>query len=875
MLPFDRERHLKLAAAQRELALRLDRSACEERLITFLERAWSSFDPSTYVSGWHLNAIAEHLEAVSRGEIRRLLINIPPRFCKTLLVSVAWPAWLWAQKPDPEFPLMGPQVRFLCLSYGDQLATDTATTMRRLVTSEWYQKRWGDRVKMASDTSGKGKFDTTAGGTRISSSFGGATLGRGGDIKICLPYDEVVHTIAGRVPIGKYVKHRMTVPVLSCDSGTGHFHFGHVTDWVTNPGADIYEIGLDDGSTVRCTGDHRVLTRRGWVRADGLVSDDLIPKIDVHPDFLDVSTAHGKTTRKWADSFVGPSNLLNLLASEFMRSWRALVARAQDIAGFLHPSLSTPDLGNDCYAYAELGGNGLGVVGSGGNRPSYLGRQNSAGTIYAHGKRPMLFGVANVLRTRPVGDVFKFVVGAIAVQVTGIMSARPWSNKRRRNGLVREDGDGSAVNAPVASKISVSIWNQRHNSSRDGERYTVRAHRGPWFAANAPVVRDAVKISKSGERKPSFIRKIGFVPETFCLTVHQFHSFVAGGGNGIVVANCDDPHKVDEAESAVTREGVLRTYDEALKSRVTDPKTSAEVIIMQRLHVNDLSGHVLEQGGFVHLCLPAEFDSSRRCTTVLGWEDPREDDGDLLWPERFGRDELDPFRKNPYTWAGQFQQIPVPRGGGILKADWWVDWEDDKHWPVFDYVIASLDTAYTEKKSNDPSALTVWGVYTDANQRRRVMLMDAWREWLEIHKLVEKVAATCKTFKVDRLLIENKAAGHSVGQELERLYGREPWGVDLLDPRSQDKEARVHSVVPMFADGVVVAPLAMEWAQMVVSECSYFPRDKHDDLVDSTVQALRYLRDIGLAELGWEIQAARTDSLKYRSPNASKPLYVA
>jgi predicted phage terminase large subunit-like protein len=294
---------------------------------------------------------------------------------------------------------------------------------------------------------------------------------------------------------------------------------------------------------------------------------------------------------------------------------------------------------------------------------------------------------------------------------------------------------------------------------------------------------------------------------------------------------------------------------------------------------------------------------------VLGWADPREEDGDLLWPERFGRAELEPYKQNPYSWAGQFQQMPVPRGGGILKAEWWGNWESEKHWPVFDYILASADTAYTKNTSNDPSAMTIWGVYTDENERRRVMLVDAWRKWLPLHGnapdrlphetekdyrmrsedswgLVEWIAYSCKQFKVDRLLIENKASGISVGQELERLFEREPWGVDLIDPKSQDKEARVHSIVPTFVDGVVVAPLwppkdgdtqwtRPEWAAMVIAECSEFPRGKHDDLVDCVTMSLKYLRDIGLAQLGWEIQAERTDALKYKSRSQTKPLYVA
>lgn len=152
--------------------------------IDFFAAAWPEIDPAPLQLSWHHEAIAEHLEAIAYGHIRKLLVNVPPRHSKTLIVSVAYPAWLWCQEPDPDYPLLGPQAKFLCLSYSDQLAMDNATLARRLINSDWYRKRWGNRVLIAGDQDAKNKFDTAAGGTRISASFGGSVLGRGGDIKI-------------------------------------------------------------------------------------------------------------------------------------------------------------------------------------------------------------------------------------------------------------------------------------------------------------------------------------------------------------------------------------------------------------------------------------------------------------------------------------------------------------------------------------------------------------------------------------------------------------------------------------------------------------------------------------------------------------------
>ena len=100
----------------------LDRELCERSLYTFLERSWPHFDPAPFCGGWHLEAICKHLEAVTRGQIRKLLINVPPRTSKTSATTIAWPAWTWALQQSGA--LAGPQVKFLCLSYSAKL-TDT------------------------------------------------------------------------------------------------------------------------------------------------------------------------------------------------------------------------------------------------------------------------------------------------------------------------------------------------------------------------------------------------------------------------------------------------------------------------------------------------------------------------------------------------------------------------------------------------------------------------------------------------------------------------------------------------------------------------------------------------------------------------------
>jgi phage terminase large subunit-like protein len=553
-------------------SLDLEASAveCERDLSQFYKEAWPTFDPAPWMGNWHIDCISDHLMAVTDGHIRKLLINVPFRVGKTAIVSVAWPAWTWAQRKRG--PLSGPQVRFLTLSYASQLSLDNSTTAKRLLLSNWYQARWGHHVKIAGDQDSKERFDTTAGGSRISAGFDGATLGRGGDVKII-----------------------------------------------------------------------------------------------------------------------------------------------------------------------------------------------------------------------------------------------------------------------------------------------------------------------------------------------------------------DDPHKVKEVESDLVREGVIRTYKEALASRVTDPRTSAEVTIMQRLGQGDLSGHIIEHGGseVVHLMLPMEYDPLRHCVTVLRYDedgepaeifqDPRgidEDgellpgigytkdgdpvvkpgspmadaDGALLWPERFTREAVDGLKGElgPYATAGQLQQAPTPRGGGIIKEEWWRLW-DQPTFPPYGLSVVSLDTASTEKETNDESALTAFGTFADENARPNIMLRDGWEGHLEFDALVTRTIDMCRRNKADYLLVEGKANGIAVIQEIQRRMNRREWQVIQINPVG-DKVNRALAVqtmwsgrylgkeertgIEMWGGGMMWAP-DRDWAQLVIERCASFPKGKRKGIVDTVTQAAEWLRTNGVALLKEEHDEYEIDRRRYRKPTAA------
>lgn len=564
---------IDLSALDQDSLLRdIDREDCEEDLVDFVKGGWKYIDPNPYVHGWHVEAIADHLRAVVDGEIRRLVINIPPRTSKSSIVSVAFPAWTWAQPQKSH--TSGPGVQFLFASYAQSLSIRDSTKCRRLIDSPWYKDRWGSRIQLTSDQATKIRFDNRQGGYRLATSVGGALTGEGGAI--------------------------------------------------------------------------------------------------------------------------------------------------------------------------------------------------------------------------------------------------------------------------------------------------------------------------------------------------------------IVV---DDPHNAVEMESDLVRQNTLDWWDNSLSTRLNDPKRGAYIVIMQRLHEEDLTGHILSRdiGEWTHLCLPMRYEWNRHSSTVIGWDDPRgcDDEGEplvvvgengermprdaeaervlveereglLLTPDRFGEREVKLLETQlgPYQAAGQLQQRPEPKGGGIFKRDWWQLWAEDK-FPPFDYILASLDTAYTEKEENDPSALTIWGIFThrmnqpvrltfrdgsyhdDLNlteSAQRVMLMNAWSGRLEINELVQKVAEICSKMRVDKLLIESKASGISVAQEIRRLYGNSAFSVQLMDPKSQDKVSRAYSIQHLFSEGLVYAP-DRSWADMVITQCAAFPKAKHDDLVDTVTQALKYLRNTGILVRGEEVIRELEDKMNDYEGRSVAPMY--
>lgn len=346
----------------------------------------------------------------------------------------------------------------------------------------------------------------------------------------------------------------------------------------------------------------------------------------------------------------------------------------------------------------------------------------------------------------------------------------------------------------------------------------------------------------------------------------------------------DDPHDAKKVESDVVRHSALAWHDNAWRSRVNNPDTAKKVYVGQRTHDMDIFGHVLERerARWCHLIIPQEFNPGTRCITFKNhgdgpliaegpiFTDPRKVELEVLDPKRMSAKTVNHEKANMSErgWQAQQNQAPTGEGGLILKRKWWRPWiqpewrqapNTERPMPRFSEIIQVWDTAFEEEEEDDYSARTTWGLfdhqelYWDTELKRPVagqrrvcaMLLDAFQERLAYPDLRAAAIESNKEFAPDWILVEKKASGHSLVQELRKK--RLPVKAVTLagssgKPGKQgDLIARAHPASLMLEKGCIFYP-PRPFAYKVIEEASKFPNGDHDDYVSTLVMAWMYMR---------------------------------
>lgn len=309
-----------------------------------------------------------------------------------------------------------------------------------------------------------------------------------------------------------------------------------------------------------------------------------------------------------------------------------------------------------------------------------------------------------------------------------------------------------------------------------------------------------------------------------------FTSMTGVRGDRIIL---DDPISADNANSDAKLEAAKIAFTETLPTRVNNEK-SAIIVVMQRLNEKDVSGVIKEMKlPYVHLCIPMRFDPSRRCTTEIGWTDPRTHEGELMFPERFGEQQVKELETTlgSYGAAGQLQQNPAPRGGGIIKTAWFKYYS---HLPRLEWTHIYVDTAQKTGQENDYSVLELWGRTSDGQG----ILLDLIRGKWESPDLITQARAFWIKHRDHKcppraMKVEDKVSGTGLIQTLRRE------GIPIVAiQRNKDKISRGHDAAPFIESGNVLLPIDAPWLSEFLAEAESFPSGAHDDQLDPMFDAV-------------------------------------
>jgi predicted phage terminase large subunit-like protein len=331
-------------------------------------------------------------------------------------------------------------------------------------------------------------------------------------------------------------------------------------------------------------------------------------------------------------------------------------------------------------------------------------------------------------------------------------------------------------------------------------------------------------------------------------------------GRGADLVLIDDPVKPTDAMSE-SRRAANEWFDGTLYSRLNDKAKGAIVIVMQRLHEDDLVGHVLKREGWEILSFPAiaETDELHVAETAFGRREFRRQAGEALHPERESLETLTHIRTTigEYNFAGQYQQRPAPAGGGMVKEAWFRRYRMSDRPEKFDRVVQSWDTANKPSELADYSVCTTWGL-----KGPNFYLLNVFRKRLTFPELKRAVIEQDQQFHPEVILIEDKASGTQLIQDLieaglSRVTRYKPEG---------DKIMRVHAQTATIENGFVHLPEEAHWLADYIAELTVFPAGRHDDQVDSTAQALDWTK---IRPPGWGFfEYMRREAERVKSPQS-------
>jgi predicted phage terminase large subunit-like protein len=740
-----------------------------DTFLGFTRYVWPAF-----IEGRHHKVIAKAFERVIRGDLKRLIINMPPRHTKSEFASYLLPAWFLGQNPEK---------KVIQASHTAELSVGFGRKVRNLVDSEDFKEVF-PALSLRADSKAAGRWSTSQGGEYFAIGVGGAVAGKGADLLIIDdPHSEqdgqsidpavfdktyewytsgprqrlqpggaiiIVMCMTGDTPVLMGDGTEKPLAGLQIGDQVATYSKGQLaTSTVNNhqsSGLDtVYTIQTQSGNLVRANENHPFLVKRNgeteWVRLKNLNPGDSLVSLKDAPGLQEQRQSPENANLANLRKVTTEKTLMHLIG-QLVSTENGKVRNASVVRGFMAKA----------YALVAI-------------------TKNSHQESQRQGKIEQ--DVSKTVTESHWSSMKQWLLSVITDVMFAARSLIPQTP------------------APIGEGNSASIIVTTLGKSED------------YYAMTATLQLDTEKYQKP------FTKRLN----TYGFTTDKIKSIFESGIEEVFDV------EIDGTENFIAN---------GLVSHNT------------RWHLRDLTGKIIK--------------ASTQRDGVDEWEliefPAIMPSGNALWPEFWSQEELLALQSElpAPKWAAQYQQEPTSEGGALVKREWWKRWEADNP-PQCDFIIQSWDTAFLKTRRADYSACTTWGVFyhpdDEGRTRPNIILLDAHKERLEFPELKKKAMEFYNDWQPDACIIEAKAAGAPLVFELRAM------GIPVSEytpSRGNDKVARVNAVADMFASGVVWCP-ETRFGEMVIEEFASFPVGEHDDLVDSSTQALLRFRQGGFLRL--------------------------
>ena len=748
--------------------LELDKvQRCKESYIFFVSQMWPVF-----ISGKHHQIMADAFERVAKGELKRLIINMPPRHTKSEFASYLLPAWFLGKFPHK---------KIIQTAHTAELAVGFGRKVRNLVSSDPYQKVFG--TKLSSDSKAAGRWNTDVGGDYFAIGVGGAVTGKGADLLIIDDPHSEQEAKQGNPAV-----------------------YDNVYEWYTSGPRQRLQPGGSIIIVMCMTGDTPVMMADGTEKP--LAN---IRKGDVVATFEEGRLTTAKVNN-WQSSGVDSIYRIQTKSGRILRANERHPFLVMNEGVLEWTRLSQLMVGDELVSLKDVTD-----LQKPRQSPAYATHAWHGTTTTGKTQTPH----ANQLEAMADGLVKHATVVSRSIAKDSVQLVTG-SNTRLQNKLQSKTGQDASSTATESLLRSMSGW---------------------WKSAKTSVMSAAKSLL------PKTPALIGTGSYALTMTTPQgasegFFATTATSQLGterrqaFLKALQDTSDFTADQIVSISYDGEEEVFDVEV-DRTENFIANGFVSHNTRWSKRDLTGQILKN---------SEKDGTNEWEVI---EFPAIlPSGTPLWPGFWKKEELEALKAElPVAkWEAQYQQNPTSEEGAIIKRENWRTWTQDTP-PQCEYIIQSWDTAFEKSNRADYSACTTWGVFKhpddSGNYKTNIIVLDAFKRRMEFPELKQKAFEMYKEWSPDSLIVEKKAAGAPLVYELRQM------GIPLQEytpGKGSDKIARVNAISDLFASGVVWCP-ETRWADELMEELAAFPNGDHDDLVDSTSQALLRFRQGGFVSI--------------------------